>query len=428
MLDSKILRENLDVVADSLAKRQMKVSLEVVPKLEEKRKALQAEVENLQNIRNTSSKAIGIAKSKGEDIEPLLAEVSELGDKLKIKSDELQQVQAELRDFSLRLPNIVHKDIPVGKDETANKEVRKWGEPRVLDFEPKDHVDLGTRELGLDMEAGAKLSGARFVVLRNKIARLHRALAQFMLDLHTSEHGYTEVNVPYIVGLKSLEGTGQLPNFEEDLFYTHGEGEGEGTKMGLIPTSEVPLTNLVRDEIIDRSLLPLKYTAHSCCFRREAGSYGKDTRGMIRVHQFEKVELVNIAAAEDSFQCLEDMVKSAEKVLQLLELPYRVVELCSGDIGFCAAKTYDIEVWLPSQKTYREISSCSNCTDFQARRMQARTRNPNTNKPELVHTLNGSGVAVGRALVAVMENYQQADGSILVPKVLERYMGGIDKI
>lgn len=426
MLDPKILREDISTVASSLDKRHMNVDLGSYTELEQKRKSLQAEVESLQNTRNTQSKAIGIAKSKGEDIEPLLKEVGDLGDKLKSKNDELNALQAKMRDFTLALPNIVHKDIPVGKDENDNVEIRRWGEPKQFDFTPKDHVDLGSRELGLDMEAGAKLSGARFVVLRNKIARLHRALAQFMLDLHTGEHGYTEVNVPFIVGLNSLEGTGQLPNFGDDLFYTQGQGENH--KMGLIPTSEVPLTNLVRDEILERSDLPLKFTAHSACFRREAGSYGKDTRGMIRVHQFEKVELVNIAAPEDSYQCLEDMLASAERVLQLLELPYRVVELCSGDIGFCAAKTYDIEVWLPSQNTYREISSCSNCTDFQARRMLARTRNPENNKPELVHTLNGSGVAVGRALVAVMENYQQADGSILVPKVLEQYMGGIDKI
>ncbi len=426
MLDPKILRENREIIAQSLKKRQSKVDLNVFTHLDEERKTLQTEVENLQNIRNTKSKAIGIAKAQGQDITDLLSEVSDLGDKLKSSNEKLEILQAQIKDFVLRLPNIVHNDIPVGKDEADNKEVKRWGQPKKFNFTPRDHVDLGSKNYGLDMAAGAKLSGARFVVLRDKIARLHRALAQFMLDLHTREHGYTEVNAPYIVGLDILEGTGQLPNFGEDLFYTQGAGEGRG--MGLIPTSEVSLTNLVRDEIIDRKLLPLKLTAHSACFRREAGSYGKDTRGMIRVHQFEKVELVNITTAEQSMQCLEDMVTSAQRVLQLLELPYRVVELCSGDISFCSTKTYDIEVWMPSQNCYREISSCSNCTDFQARRMQARTRNPITNKPELVHTLNGSGVAVGRALVAVMENYQQEDGSIKVPEVLKQYMGGVDLI
>lgn len=426
MLDPKVLRENLDIVAQSLNKRNAKIDLSVFSSLDDERKILQAEVEKLQNIRNTKSKSIGIAKSQGEDVALLLTEVGDLGDKLKSSNERLSIIQAEIKDFVLRIPNIVHNEIPVGKDETANKEIKRWGEPKNLGFTPKDHVDLGLKDNGLDMAAGAKLSGARFVVLRDKIARLHRALAQFMLDLHTREHGYTEVNVPYIVSLDVLEGTGQLPNFGDDLFYT--QGAGEGREMGLIPTSEVSLTNLVRDEILDRKLLPLKLTAHSACFRREAGSYGKDTRGMIRVHQFEKVELVNIATAEQSMQCLEDMLASAEKVLQLLELPYRVVELCSGDISFCSTKSYDIEVWLPSQNNYREISSCSNCTDFQARRMQARTRNANTNKPELVHTLNGSGVAVGRALVAVMENYQQEDGSIKVPEVLKPYMGGVELI
>lgn len=426
MLDPKLLRENLDFVQQALNKRNMKFDLSNYVGLEEKRKELQLEVENLQNIRNKTSKAIGIAKSKGESTDSIMAEVASIGENLKQKNHELNQVQLEIKDLVLKIPNIVNDEIPLGKSEEDNKEIKKWGTIPTFSFEPKDHVDLGARNYGLDMQAGAKLSGARFVVLRDKMARLHRALAQFMLDLHTGEHGYTEVNVPYIVGLDALQGTGQLPNLEDDLFYTHGEGENH--KMGLIPTSEVSLTNLVRDEIIDRSQLPIKYTAHSACFRREAGSYGKDTRGMIRVHQFEKVELVNICAKEDSYQCLEQMLKAAENVLQKLELPYRVVELCSGDIGFCAAKTYDIEVWLPSQKCYREISSCSNCTDFQARRMQARTRQPDTNKPELIHTLNGSGVAVGRALVAVLENYQMEDGTIRVPEVLKPYMGGVETI
>lgn len=424
MLDSKILRENMEQVAQSLQKRQKNINLEVFVELDKQRKTLQSEVEKLQNIRNTQSKAVGLAKAKGGDIQALLAEVSDLGDQLKAQNENLQQVQEKIRNFCLNLPNIVHHDIPVGKDEHDNLEVRRWGQPKQFSFTPKDHVDLGARESGIDMEAGAKLSGARFAVLRNRVARLHRALAQFMLDLHTNQHGYTEINVPYLVHLDILEGTGQLPNMKDDLFYAQGESQ----QMGLIPTSEVSLTNLVRDQILDYNQLPLKYTAHSACFRREAGSYGKDTRGMIRVHQFEKVELVNIAAPDNSYECLEQMVASAENILKLLELPYRVVELCSGDIGFCSAKTYDIEVWLPSQNTYREISSCSNCTDFQARRMMTRFRNPETNKPELVHTLNGSGVAVGRALVAVMENYQQADGTIMIPKVLQPYMGNVRQI
>lgn len=424
MLDPKILRDSLPVVIDNLNKRHKKIDLSVIPKLEERRKLLQTETQNLQNIRNKNSKAVGLAKSKGEDVAELLAEVNNLGEELKAKNTELSQIQAELLDISLNLPNLVNDNIPLGADEESNLEVRRWGTPRKFEFTPRDHVDLGSKNNGLDMEAGAKLSGARFVVLKDKIARLHRALSQFMLDVHTNQHGYTEVNVPYIVGLNILTGTGQLPNMKDDLFYTKGESQ----ELGLIPTSEVSLTNLVRDEILDYHSLPLKYTAHSACFRREAGSYGKDTRGMIRVHQFEKVELVNIARAEDSERCLEDMVACAENILQQLELPYRVVELCAGDIGFCAAKTYDLEVWLPSQNTYREISSCSNCTDFQARRMQTRTRKNPADKPELVHTLNGSGVAVGRALVAVLENYQQEDGSVIVPKVLRNYMGGVERI
>ncbi len=417
MLDQKLLRENLPLVTDMLQKRGKKIDLNIFVKLEEQRKALQVEVENLQNIRNTESKAIGQAKAKKipqDEINALLNKVSTIGEDLKVRTESLEQVQKEIRDFCLNLPNMLYPEIPVGKDETENKEIRRWGEPKKFTFTPKDHVDLGARNDGLDMEAGVKLSGARFVVLRNKVARLHRALAQFMLDLHSEQHGYTEVNVPYLVGLDILEGTGQLPNMQEDLYFV-----GE---QGLIPTSEVPVTNLVRDEILDPKMLPLRYTAHSTCFRKEAGSYGKDTRGMIRVHQFEKVELVQITTPDASFKAHEEMVKHAEKVLQLLELPYRVVELCSGDIGFYATKTYDLEVWLPSQNTYREISSVSNCSDFQARRMKARYRNHETGKPELVHTLNGSGVAVGRALVAVLENYQQEDGSVLVPNVLRKYV------
>lgn len=424
MLDPKMLRENPNDVAAMLKNRNKSIDLNVYIKLEEQRKALQGVVENLQNIRNTRSKAIGLGKSKGEDVSALMAEVGEIGDQLKSNENTLAEIQEKIKDFSLRIPNVLQPDVPVGMDETQNVEVRSWGQPKQFDFTPKDHVDLGARDAGLDMEAGAKISGARFVVLRNKIARLHRALAQFMLDLHTKEHGYIEMNVPYLVNHAAMEGTGQLPNLADDLFYSKGHNQ----ELCLIPTSEVSLTNLVRDEIIARELLPLKLTAHSACFRKEAGSYGKDTRGMIRVHQFEKVELVQITTAETSATCLESMVACAEKVLQLLELPYRVMALCSGDIGFYSSKTYDLEVWLPSQNTYREISSCSNCIDFQARRMQARTRNPATNKTELVHTLNGSGVAVGRALVAVMENYQQADGTIVIPQVLRKYMDDMEVI
>lgn len=424
MLDPKMLRDNIADVALMLKNRNKNIDLNIFSKLEAQRKELQEVVENLQNIRNTRSKAIGLAKSKGEDVSSLMAEVSNIGEELKVNENNLTEIQLKIKDFSLRIPNLLQQDVPVGLDETQNVEVRSWGQPKKFDFVPKDHVDLGARGAGLDMEAGAKISGARFVVLRNKIARLHRALAQFMLDLHTQEHGYTEMNVPYLVNLAAMEGTGQLPNLADDVFYSKGHNH----ELCLIPTSEVSLTNLVRDEIIPRENLPLKLTAHSACFRKEAGSYGKDTRGMIRVHQFEKVELVQITTAESSSECLESMVACAEKVLQLLELPYRVMALCSGDMGFYSSKTYDLEVWLPSQNTYREISSCSNCIDFQARRMQARTRNADTNKTELVHTLNGSGVAVGRALVAVMENYQQKDGTIVVPKALRKYMDGIEII
>ena len=435
MLDPKLLRENLTVVGAMLQKRGKKTDLNIYSKLEEQRKSLQVEVENLQNIRNTESKSIGLAKANKAsqaDIDKLLAKVSDLGAELKTKNDKLSQIQDELQDFCLRIPNMLSEDVPLGKSDADNKEIRKWGMPKQFDFTPKDHVDLGARNNFIDMQSGVKLSGSRFVVLKDKMARLHRALAQFMLDLHTAEHGYTEMNVPYIVNLDSLQGTGQLPNLEEDLFYTSVSSDDSDTSsqytLGLIPTSEVPLTNLVRDEILDLKDLPLKLTAHSACFRKEAGSYGKDTRGMIRVHQFEKVEMVNITTPQQSYQCLEDMVQCAEKVLQLLDLPYRVMQLCSGDMGFYSSKTYDLEVWLPSQNCYREISSCSNCEDFQARRMKARFRNPTTGKPELVHTLNGSGLAVGRALVAVVENYQQADGTIRVPEVLRKYMGGVEVV
>ncbi len=435
MLDPKLLRENLPVVQKMLELRRKKTDLSIYSRLEEQRKSLQVDLESLQNIRNTKSKAIGIAKSKNAEeteVAKLMAEVNNISEDLKAKNDNLNKIQEQLNDFCLRIPNMLAEDVPFGKDETENLEIRKWGTPKKFEFTPKDHVDLGAHNNGIDMQAGVKLSGSRFVVLRDKMARLHRALAQFMLDLHIGEHGYTEVNVPYIVGVEALQGTCQLPNMEDDLFYTSAtsneQDKTSSHSLGLIPTSEVSLTNLVADEILDSKNLPLKLTAHSACFRKEAGSYGKDTRGMIRVHQFEKVEMVNIALPEQSDQCLEEMVKCAEKVLQLLELPYRVVQLCSGDIGFASSKTYDLEVWLPSQNTYREISSCSNCGDFQARRMKARFRNPQTGKPELVHTLNGSGLAVGRALVAVVENYQQADGSIIVPEVLKKYMSGVEII
>ncbi|MCG8097585.1 MAG: serine--tRNA ligase, partial [Candidatus Thiodiazotropha taylori] len=377
----------------------------------------------LQNERNSRSKSIGKAKAAGEDIQPLLAEVAELGDRLKVLQEDLNSVQAELSEITLGIPNIPHESVPDGRDEADNREERRWGEPREFDFEPKDHVDLGDASGLLDFEAAARITGSRFAVMAGPLARLHRALIQFMLDTHTTEHGYTEAYVPYMVNSDSLRGTGQLPKFEEDLFKLCGESE-----YYLIPTAEVPVTNLVRDQIIDADYMPRKWVAHTPCFRSEAGSYGKDTRGMIRQHQFEKVELVQAVRASESFQALEELTGHAETILQKLELPYRVVTLCTGDIGFSSTKTYDLEVWLPGQSQYREISSCSNFVDFQARRLQARWRNPETGKPELVHTLNGSGLAVGRTLVAVVENYQQADGSIEIPQALKPYMGGIEKI
>jgi seryl-tRNA synthetase len=392
--------------------------------LESERKQLSTETQELQNLRNTRSKAIGQAKAKGEDVAPLMAEVAGIGDKLKANEHALSEVQAKLADIALGIPNIPHESVPKGKDETENAEQLRWGTPRTFDFPVKDHVDLGARHGWLDADAGAKLSGARFTVLRGQLAHLHRALAQFMLDLQTGEHGYLECSVPLIVNADTMKGTGQLPKFEEDLFST----EVNETKRYLIPTAEVALTNLVADNIVEADALPMRLTAHSMCFRAEAGSYGRDTRGMIRQHQFEKVEMVQIATPEQSHAQLEEMVGHAEKVLQLLQLPYRKVLLCTGDMGFSAIKTYDLEVWLPSQNTYREISSCSNCGDFQARRMQARWRNPTTGKPELVHTLNGSGLAVGRTLVAVMENYQNADGSITVPDALRPYLRNLPQI
>ena len=477
MLDPVLLRAQLADTAARLEKRGFDLDTAAIEALESDRKKVATETQELQNLRNTRSKAIGQAKAKGEDVSAIMAEVAGIGDKLKANEAALAEVQAKLSDIALRIPNLPHESVPVGKDEHDNVEVSRWGEPRKFDFAVKDHVELGARHGWLDGEAGAKLSGARFTVLRGELARLHRALAQFMLDLHTREHGYTECNVPLLVNPETMQGTGQLPKFEEDLFSTFksrdaltvGEilrrpvsdalsillefrrrgatlDRGKNITWGieevdaifniadslkdkyLIPTAEVSLTNLVRESIVEADALPMRLTAHTPCFRAEAGSYGKDVKGMIRQHQFEKVELVQIVEPAKSYEALEQLTGHAERVLQLLGLPYRKMQLCTGDMGFAAAKTYDLEVWLPSQNTYREISSCSNCTDFQARRMQARWRNPATGKPELVHTLNGSGLAVGRTLIAVMENYQNADGSITVPEALQGYMSDAARI
>jgi len=423
MLDPVLLRQRPADVAERLgATRGFALDVSALEALEAERKQIQTRTQELQNLRNTRSKAIGQAKAKGEDVAPLMAEVAGIGDELKASETRLEAIRDELESIALGLPNLPDASVPPGSDESANVEQSRWGTPRAFEFKPLDHVELGARNGWLDGDTAAKLSGARFTVLRGPLAHLHRALAQFMLDLHTGEHGYMEVNVPLLVNAESMRGTGQLPKFEDDLFAT---AVGE-SKRYLIPTSEVPLTNIVRDEILDDAQLPLRMTAHSMCFRAEAGSHGRDTRGMIRQHQFEKVELVCIARPQESDFEHERMTRSAETVLERLGLPYRRMLLCTGDMGFSASKTFDLEVWLPSQDTYREISSCSNCDAFQARRMQARWRNPATGKPEPVHTLNGSGVAVGRALIAVMENYQQADGSIVVPEALRPYMGGID--
>ncbi len=424
MLDPALLRGQLDATAERLAARGYQLDKAAIEAIEAERKAVQTETQELQNLRNTRSKAIGIAKGKGEDASALMADVAGIGERLKANEHRLAEVQAKLANIALGIPNLADASVPFGGDETQNAEQRRWGTPRTFDFKVKDHVELGAHKGWLDGETGSKLSGARFTVLRGELAHLHRALAQFMLDLHTTEHGYLECNVPLIVNAETMTGTSQLPKFEDDLFATE---VGE-TKRYLIPTAEVSLTNIVRDEILDAAALPMRMTAHTPCFRAEAGSYGKDVRGMIRQHQFEKVELVSIAKPAESFVEHERMTRSAEVVLEKLGLPYRRMLLCTGDMGFAAAKTYDLEVWLPSQGAYREISSCSNCTDFQARRMQARWRNPDTGKPELVHTLNGSGVAVGRALIAVMENCQNADGSIDVPEVLRPYMAGTARI
>jgi len=419
MLDIKLLRNDLADVAEQLKKRNFELDTAQFQALEDKRKTLQTATQDLQNERNTRSKSIGQAKAKGEDIQPLLAEVSDLGDKLKAAEQELSELQAEIDSIVMGIPNLLQDSVPEGKSEDDNVEVSTWGEPTKFDFEPKDHVDLGAKDGLMDFESASKLTGSRFVVMRDGMARMHRALIQFMLDTHTREHGYKEVYVPYMVNEDSLYGTGQLPKFSEDLFKLEGE-----QNYYLIPTAEVPVTNLVRDEILDADQLPMRYTAHTPCFRSEAGSYGRDTRGLIRQHQFEKVELLQFVKPDESEQALEELTSHAETILQKLELPYRKVVLCAGDTGFSASKTFDLEVWLPAQNTYREISSCSNMKDFQARRMQARFRNEQ-GKPELLHTLNGSGLAVGRTLVAVIENYQQADGSIRVPDVLQAYMGGL---
>jgi len=420
MLDLKILRNELDSVAEQLALKNYQLDKELFEKLENQRKTLQVDTQNLQSERNTKSKSIGKAKAQGEDIQPLLAEVSELADKLKNAEQTLDKLQLEMDDLVLGIPNLPHDSVPAGNSEEDNQVVISWGKPEKYDFEVKDHIDLGALHKGMDFERAAKLSGSRFVTMTGEIAQLHRALIQFMLTQHTEDNGYEEVYVPYLVNETALRGTGQLPKFEEDLFKISSENHN----LYLIPTAEVPVTNFVSDSIVDAADLPLKFVTHTPCFRSEAGSYGKDTRGLIRQHQFEKVEMVQIVKPDDSWDALEQLTLHAEGILQALNLPYRKVTLCGGDLGFSAAKTYDLEVWLPGQDCYREISSCSNMVDFQARRMKARWRNPETNKPELVHTLNGSGLAIGRTLVAVMENYQQADGSIVIPEVLQPFMRG----
>jgi len=446
VLDPKLLRTDIEPTAKKLARRGFTLDVVALTKLEEKRKRVQMATQQLQAERNAKSKAIGMAKAKGEDTSKPMKEVADIGAALKQAETELEQIQNELSNIALGIPNIPQESVPDGKDETANAEIRRWSEPRKLDFKPKDHADLGHALGMMDFDTAAKIAGARFVVMSGPLARLHRALIQFMLDLHTREHGYVETYVPYLVNADSLRGTGQLPKFETDLFKVPTgifddsaiEKEMQGRSVDsvstkfrnfyLIPTAEVPVTNIVRDTIVEAKYMPRKYVCHTPCFRSEAGSYGKDTKGMIRQHQFEKVELVQVVRPADSYKALEELTGHAEEVLKRLELPYRVVALCTGDMGFAAAKTYDLEVWLPGQQKYREISSCSNFEDFQARRMQARWRNPETGKPELVHTLNGSGLAVGRTLVAIMENYQETDGSIRIPTALKSYLPGLERI
>jgi seryl-tRNA synthetase len=427
MLDIQLFRTDLNDTAKRLAGRGFQLDAEAFQALENERKTIQVRTQDLQAKRNQSSKLIGQAKAKGEDAAAIMAEVANLGDELKAAEFQLEAVQTKLQDMLLGVPNLPHASVPPGKSSDENVEVRRWGTPKTFDFEVKDHVDVGTNLGGLDFETAAKLAGARFTLMRGKIARLHRAIAQFMLDTQTEKHGYVEHYTPYIVNSETLLGTGQLPKFKDDMFAVRKGGDAEAEDLYLISTSEISLTNTVRGEILPLDQLPLKLTAHTPCFRSEAGSYGKDTRGMIRQHQFDKVEMVQIVHPENSYDALEEMVGHAEAILQKLELPYRVMALCTGDMGFGAAKTYDLEVWLPAQNAYREISSCSNCEAFQARRMQARFRNAQ-GKPELVHTLNGSGLAVGRTLVAILENYQQADGSVSIPSVLRPYVGGLETI
>lgn len=416
MLDPKLIRQDLEATAAKLKHRGITLDVPRLQALEEQRKALQTKVQDLQNDRNTRSKAIGQAKAKGENVEPLFQQLKELNDTLKLTEEQFSQIQTELNDLLARIPNLPHESVPIGKSEADNQVIRTWGEPRKFNFTPKDHVDLGEK-LGMDFPAATKIAGARFVVLRGTLAKLQRALVQFMLDLHITEHGYQEIYVPYIANADSLFGTGQLPNLKEDLFALTGD-----QNFYLIPTSEVSVINTIRDDILEPNQLPLKYVCHSPCFRSEAGSYGKDTRGMVRNHQFEKVELLQVVPPDQSYAAHEEITHHAETVLQRLELPYRVVSLCTADLGFAAAKTYDLEVWLPSQNCYREISSCSNTEAFQSRRMKARYRDPQTGKPELVHTLNGSGLAVGRTLVALLENYQEEDGRIKIPLALKKYI------
>ncbi len=423
MLDPKRLRTELEQVAAELARRGYTLDVAHIQMLEEERKVIQMRTQELQAERNSRSKAIGQAKAKGEDVAPLLEQVAGLGTELDTAKLKLDQLQSDLDAVLMAIPNIPHSSVPDGKNEEDNQEVRRWGEPRQFDFEAKDHVDIGEVLGQLDFETATKITGTRFAVMNGPLARMHRALIQFMLDTHSAQHGYTETYVPYLVNADSLRGTGQLPKFEAELFALQGE-----QAYYLIPTAEVPVTNILRDVIVDADHMPRKYVCHTPCFRSEAGSYGKDTRGMIRQHQFEKIEMVQAVRPQDSYPALEALTGHAEVILRKLNLPYRVMALCAGDMGFSAAKTYDLEVWLPGQQKYREISSCSNFEDFQARRMQARWRNPETGKPELLHTLNGSGLAVGRTLVAILENYQQADGTVTVPDVLRGYMGGVDVI
>ncbi len=423
MLDPKLLRNQPEQIAAQLRRRGFELDVEQLSRLEAERKQLQIQTQQLQSERNSSAKAIGQAKAKGKDIQPLLQAVSDLKSRLEAAEVRLSELQDEINGIAMGIPNIPHETVPDGASEEDNVEIRRWGVLPEFDFEPRDHVDLGAALGQMDFETAAKITGSRFSLLNGPLARLHRALIQFMLDLHTGEHGYIETYVPYLVNADSLRGTGQLPKFEQDLFKLEGEHD-----YYLIPTAEVPVTNILRDDIVDAGQMPVKYVAHTPCFRSEAGSYGKDTRGMIRQHQFEKVEMVQAVRPEESWQVLEQLTRHAETVLQKLGLPYRVVSLCAGDLGFSAAKTYDLEVWLPGQQKYREISSCSNFGEFQARRMKARWRDPETGKPELVHTLNGSGLAVGRTLVAIMENYQKKNGSIQVPEALFNYMGGVEVI